>query len=163
MRGQRSSMKSRSVPRVTEFTFRSWMPTSTCQAYWRACWDPRNGWLPGSVRLAANPEAEPRKRLPGSMADWADDPGSLLRVNVQPGSLTSPARTATLDTSWICAAGLVECSVGAVPGADGNPWPRPGEMPQEAGAAASDALLQLDPQCRGAATSSAGSLLPFSR
>ena len=67
------------------------------------------------------------------MADWADDPGSLLRVNVQPGSLTRPARTATLDTSWICAAGLVECSVGAVPGADRNRWRKgPGETLQEA-------------------------------
>src|SRR6476646_5579785 len=92
MRGQRSSMKSRSVHRVMEFTFRSWMPTSTYQAYWRACWDRRNGWLLGSVRLAANPEAEPRKRLPESMEDWADDPGSLLRVNVQPGSLIRAAR-----------------------------------------------------------------------
>jgi len=26
-------------------------------AYWRACWDRGNGWLLGSVRLAANPEA----------------------------------------------------------------------------------------------------------
>src|SRR6476646_3475198 len=128
MRGQRSSMKSKSVHRVTEFTFRRWMPTSTCQAYCRACWDRRNGWLPGSVRLAANPEAEPRKRLPEPMADWVDDPGRPPSVNVQE-SLTRLARAATL--LYVL-----------------NLRSRAAPRRQEAGAAASDAILQLNPHCR---------------
>src|SRR6476469_2151500 len=149
MRGQRSSMKSRSVHRVMEFTFRSWMPTSTYQAYWRACWDRGNGWLLGSVRLAANPEAEPRKRLPEPMEDWVDDPGSLLSVNVQE-SLARPARTATL----LYVLDLRSRAGGVLSWrrawADRKrPWRQAqAKRSKKRSAAAADALLQLDPQCR---------------
>src|SRR5437763_14291438 len=63
------------------FIFRSWMPTSMYRDSWRAFLDRKDGWQPDSVKLAANPRAEPRERHPKRTEGWVEGRGERLSVS----------------------------------------------------------------------------------
>ena len=80
----RSLKKLKSVHRASAFTFPSLTPTSTCRGSWRVSSARKSGWLPGLVRLAANPAVAPRGRPPKPMEGWGVGPERQLHYrNVQ--------------------------------------------------------------------------------
>jgi len=63
------------------------------RACWKAFWAHRNGWLPGSVKLAGDPEAEPRERLRKPTAGSADDLGKQRRASSKFSYIVSTGAT----------------------------------------------------------------------